>query len=62
MEDWLDAFDDMTMTPEEIVAVDADRVLVHQRLNGRARQSGVETHLAFAFLRTIRNGRYGKVR
>jgi ketosteroid isomerase-like protein len=62
IEDWLDTFDDMTMTPEEIVEVDDHRVLVHQRLSGRARQSGIETQLAIAVLYAIRDGRFVKVR
>lgn len=62
MEDWLDTFDDLTVTPEEIIEVDADRVLVRQRLSGRGRHTGIETHLAIAVVYAIRDGRFVKVR
>ena len=35
--DWLDTFDDLTFTPDEVIEVDVDRVLIGQRLSGRAR-------------------------
>jgi ketosteroid isomerase-like protein len=57
MADWLDTFDDVTFTPDEIIEVDIDRVLVCQRLGGVARQSGIETQLSFAVVYTIRDGR-----
>jgi ketosteroid isomerase-like protein len=62
IEDWLDTFDDMTLTPEEIIEVGADRVLVHQRLSGRGRHTGIETQLTIAVLYAIRDGRFVKVR
>ena len=62
IEDWLDTFDDLTMAADEVIEVDDDRVLVPQRLSGRAKQSGIEAQLAFAVLYTIQNGRFVKVR
>jgi ketosteroid isomerase-like protein len=62
IDDWLDMFDDLAVTPDEFIEVDADRVLVPQRLSGRARQSGIETQLRLAVLYTIRGGRLVKVR
>jgi ketosteroid isomerase-like protein len=35
--DWLDTFDDLTFTPEEIIEVGVDRVLICQRLGSRAK-------------------------
>jgi ketosteroid isomerase-like protein len=60
--DWMDTFDDLTFTPDEVIEVDVDRVLVCLRLGGRARQSGIETQLSFAVVYTIRDGRLVKVR
>ena len=62
MADWLDPFDDVTFTPDEIIEVDIDRILVCQRLGGVARQSGIETQLSFAVVYTIRDGRLVTVR
>jgi ketosteroid isomerase-like protein len=62
MADWLQTFDDLTFTPEEVIEVDVDRVLVCQRLGGRARHSGIETQLSFAVVYTIRGGRLVTVR
>jgi ketosteroid isomerase-like protein len=62
MADWLDMFDDVTFTPDEIIQVDMDRVLVCQRLSGVARQSGIATQLSFAVVYTIRDGRLLTVR
>ena len=42
--------------------MDVDRVLICQRLSGRAKQSGIETQLSFAAVSTIRNGRVVRVR
>ena len=55
--DWLETFDDLTLTRDEVIEVDADRVLVCQRLGGRARQSGIEAQLSFAVVYTIRDWR-----
>jgi ketosteroid isomerase-like protein len=60
--DWLDTFDDLTVTPDEVIEVDLDRVLVCQRLGGVARQSGIETQLSVAVVYTIRDGRLVTVR
>ena len=62
MADWLDTFDDLTITPDEVIEVDVDRVLVCQTLGGRAKQSGIETQLSFAVVYTIRDGRLVTVR
>ena len=62
MADWLDTFDDLTMTLDDVIEVDVDRVLVCQRLGGRAKQSGIETQLSFAVVYTIRDGRLVTVR
>ena len=60
--DWLETFEDLTITLEEVIEVDVDRVLVSQRLGGRARHSGVEAQLSFAAVYTIREGRLVTVR
>jgi ketosteroid isomerase-like protein len=60
--DWLDTFDDLTFTPDEVIEVDVDRVLICQRFGGRAKQSGIETQLSFAAVCTIRNRRLVTVR
>jgi ketosteroid isomerase-like protein len=60
--DWLDTFDDLTFTPDEVIQVDADRVLVCLTLRGRARQSGIEAQLSFAVVYTILNVRLVTVR
>jgi ketosteroid isomerase-like protein len=62
MADWLDTFDDLTFTPDELIEVDVERVLVCQRMGGRAKQSGIETQLSFAVIYTVRDGRLVTVR
>jgi ketosteroid isomerase-like protein len=55
--DWLDTFDDITFSFEELLDVGDDRVVTVQRLAGRAKLSGIETGLGFAVLYTIRDGK-----
>jgi ketosteroid isomerase-like protein len=61
-EDWSDLFDDLTLAPQEFTEVDDGRVMVEQRLSGRAKHTGIETALTFFAIYTIREGRLVKVR
>ena len=62
IEDWTDVFDNLTLTPQEFMEVDDERVMVVQRLSGRSKQTGIETRLAFHVVYTIRERRFVKVR
>jgi ketosteroid isomerase-like protein len=61
-EDWSDDFDNLTLTPQQFVELDDERVLVRQRLSGRAKHTGIETELTFFAIYTIREGRFIEVR
>ena len=61
-EDWSDGFDDLTLAPQEVVEVDDERVMVGQRLSGRAKHTGIETELTFFVIYTIREGRFVEAR
>jgi ketosteroid isomerase-like protein len=56
-QDWLDTFEDITFTPEELLDVGDDRVIAVQRLTGRARLSGIESGLRYAVVYTLRDGK-----
>jgi ketosteroid isomerase-like protein len=62
IEDWSDHFDNLTLAPQEFVEIDDERVMVLQRLSGRAKHTGIETELTFFVIYTIREGRFVKVR
>jgi ketosteroid isomerase-like protein len=55
-QDWLDTFENVTFTPEELLDVGEDRVVAVQHLTGRARLSGVETELRYTVVYTVREG------
>jgi ketosteroid isomerase-like protein len=57
VQDWLDTFDNVTIVPEELLDVGDDRVVAVQHMTGRARLSGVETGLRYAFVYTVRDGK-----
>jgi ketosteroid isomerase-like protein len=61
-EDWSGLFDSLTLAPQEFTEVDDARVMVEQRLSGRAKHTGIETALTFFVIYTIREGRFVKVR
>jgi ketosteroid isomerase-like protein len=56
LQDWLEDFDDLALEPEEFIDAGA-RVVVVQKMRGRAKGSGVETELRFAVVYTIRDGK-----
>jgi ketosteroid isomerase-like protein len=56
-QDWLETFDNITFTPEELLDLGDDRVVVVQHLTGRARLSGIETELRYAVVYTLRDGK-----
>jgi ketosteroid isomerase-like protein len=62
VEDWSDLFENLTLAPQELSAIDDDRVMALQRLSGRARHTGIETELTFFVIYTIRDGRFVNVR
>jgi ketosteroid isomerase-like protein len=62
IEDWTDDFDNLTLTPHELVEVDDERVMGAQRLSGRAKHTGIETDVIFFVIYTIRKGRFVEVR
>jgi len=57
LQDWIDTFDDFSVVVEELRDVGDDRVLAIQRLKGRAKLSGTETDLRYAFVSTVRDGK-----
>jgi ketosteroid isomerase-like protein len=62
VEDWFDTFDELSGEPEELIAVDEDRVLTIIHLSGRAKASGIRTELRFASVATIRDSKIVHVR
>src|SRR4029453_14735186 len=56
-EELLEIFEDIALEAEEIIDGGEDRVVVVHRMTARARMSGVETELRFAFLCVLRDGR-----
>ena len=57
IQDWIDTFDDSSVVAEELRDVGDDRVLAIQRVNGRAKLSGVETEIRYAVVYTLRDGK-----
>jgi ketosteroid isomerase-like protein len=57
IQDWIDTFDDFSVVVEQVRDVGEDRVLVVQRLTGRAKLSGTETDLRYAVVSTVRDGK-----
>lgn len=62
MRDWYEAFDGLAVEPEEIIDVGDGQVIAMQQLTGRGKTSGVETHLRYAVVYTVRNGRLVRAR
>jgi ketosteroid isomerase-like protein len=56
-QDWRDTFDNIAVTPEELLDVGDDRVVAVQHLTGRAKLSGIETELRYAVVYTFRDGK-----
>jgi uncharacterized protein len=52
----LDPWEDLRREPEEIIDVGDDRVLVHFRLTGRGKGSGIEVDLRGSDLMTLQAG------
>ena len=57
LQDWLDMFDDFKIEPVESIDAGGDRVVVVQRVGGRAKLSGVETEMDVPVVYTIRDGK-----
>ena len=61
VQDWLgtldDFMDDFRIEPVELIEAGEDKVIAVTRSSGRAKLSGVETHLTFAALYTVRDGK-----
>jgi ketosteroid isomerase-like protein len=55
--DWLDTFENMSFTPEDLIDAGEDRVVAVQHLTGRAKFSGIETELRYVVVYTVREGR-----
>ncbi len=45
VQDWLDTFDELTVEPRELIDAGTDQVVGVLHLAGRAKLSGIETHL-----------------
>jgi ketosteroid isomerase-like protein len=61
MDDWIDTLDDFMgdfrSEPVELIEAGEDKVIAVTRISGRAKLSGVETHLTYAALYAIRDGK-----
>src|SRR5437899_247041 len=62
IQDWIDTFDDNSVVVEELRDVGDDRVLSIQRLQGRAKLSGIETEVRYALVSTVRDGKVVRAR
>ncbi len=66
VDDWIDTLDDFMddfrIEPVELIEAGEDKVIAVTRSSGRAKLSGVETHLTFAALYTIRDGKIARGR
>jgi ketosteroid isomerase-like protein len=56
-----EAFDEVRLEPERLVAPTADKVVVFVRLSARGRASGVNLDTPIAIVVTIRGGRAGRL-
>jgi thiamine-phosphate pyrophosphorylase len=59
---FLEAWDEFTWNPEEVIELDAEHALLVNRVRGRGKGSGVEVKARGAQLWTIRGGRISAVR
>ena len=55
MDEWTSAFDDVTTEIEEMIDM-GETVIVHHRMRGRGRDSGVEVDLAIFQVVAVRDG------
>ena len=55
MDEWTSAFDDVTTEIEEMIDT-GENVIVHHRMRGRGRDSGVEVDLAIFQVVAVRDG------
>jgi ketosteroid isomerase-like protein len=53
---------DFKIEPVELIKAGEDKVIAVTRISGRAKVSGVETHLTYAALYTIRDGKIARGR
>jgi ketosteroid isomerase-like protein len=56
-----EAFDDVRLEPERLVAAPPSRIVVFARLSARGRASGVSVDTPIAIVVTIRGGRAGRL-
>jgi ketosteroid isomerase-like protein len=61
-QDWLDTFDNFRQEPAELIDAGDDKVIAVLRISGRARLSGVETHLTYAAHYAFRAGKIARGR
>ena len=54
--DWLEAFDDWEIEPEQYIEADGDRVVVILRQRGRSKASGATIEMRFGQVWTIKDG------
>jgi ketosteroid isomerase-like protein len=57
MRDWLQAYDDLTLTAERIVDAGGDQVVVSAAWHGRGKTSGAPIEWRFGHLWTLHDGR-----
>jgi ketosteroid isomerase-like protein len=66
VDDWLgtldDFMDDFRIEPVELIEAGEDQVIAVTRISGRAKLSGIETHLTYAALYTVRDGKVARGR
>jgi ketosteroid isomerase-like protein len=55
MDDWTSAFDEVTTEVQEMIDT-GENVIVHHRMRGRGKDSGVEVDLAIFQVVAVRNG------
>jgi ketosteroid isomerase-like protein len=61
-ESFVDAWDEVHWEPQELIDLDAERVLVVNRVRMRGRASGAEVQAVGAQVWTVRNGRLASVK
>lgn len=60
IEDWLGAFDELRIEPEEFIEAGPDKVVVLVRDRGRIKGSNVRIDHRFAHVWTLRNGKLAR--
>lgn len=60
IEDWLGAFDELRIEPEEFIEAGPDKVVVLVRDRGRIKGSDVRVDHRFAHVWTLRNGKLAR--